>query len=81
MTTLFVLNGPAKGRSFPLRQGAIFLGRSLDNDIRIEDKTLSRKHLRILKKGDRLFITDLKSRNGTFYGSGFLNPGISVEIE
>ncbi len=57
------------------------MGRSLDNDIRIEDKTLSRKHLRILKKGDRLFITDLKSRNGTFYGSGFLNPGISVEIE
>ena len=57
------------------------MGRSLDNDIRIDDKTLSRKHLRILKKGNRLFITDLKSRNGTFYGSDFLNPGISVEIE
>jgi len=57
------------------------LGRSLDNDIRIEDKTLSRKHLRILKKDNRLFITDLKSRNGTFYGSDFLQPGISIEIE
>jgi GAF domain-containing protein len=81
MTTLYVLNGPAKGRSFKLRQGASFVGRSPDNDIRIEDKTLSRKHLRILKKSHRLFLTDLKSRNGTFYGSDFLKPGISIEIE
>lgn len=81
MTTLYVLNGPAKGRSFALRQGASFVGRSLDNDIRIEDKTLSRKHLRILRRGNRLFLTDLKSRNGTFYASEFLDPGISVEIE
>jgi len=81
MTTLYVLNGPAKGKSFKLRQGALFLGRSLDNDIQINDKTLSRKHLRVMKKGDHLFLTDLKSRNGTFYGSDFLKPGISVEIE
>ena len=57
------------------------MGRSLDNDIQINDKTLSRKHLRVLKKGDHLFLTDLKSRNGTFYESDFLKPGISVEIE
>jgi len=81
MTTLYLLNGPAKGRSFKLREGALFLGRSMDNDIQIEDKTLSRKHLRILRRGNRLFITDLKSRNGTFYGGYFLQPGMSIEIE
>ena len=48
MAYLYVLNGPAKGRSYRLREGENYIGRAIDNDIRIEDKTLSRKHARIL---------------------------------
>ena len=81
MANLYVLNGPAKGRVFALRDGASFLGRSLDNDIAVEDRTLSRKHLKVAKKGNAFFITDLKSRNGTFYKGAFVKPGVEIQVE
>jgi len=81
MSKLFVLNGPAIGKSFNLREGVILLGRSLENDIRIDDKTLSRNHLKILKRGDKYFITDLKSRNGTYYMGKYIRPGIEAEVK
>lgn len=81
MAYLYVLNGPGKGRSFRLREGENYLGRSIDNDIRIEDRTLSRKHARIVLKGSRFFITDLKSQNRTFFDSAYLEPGSEVELK
>jgi hypothetical protein len=81
MTALYVLSGPERGRSFNLREGANFVGRSLDNDIRIEDRTVSRKHLKITKKGDSYFLTDLRSRNGTFFEGAYLEPGSEVEAK
>lgn len=57
------------------------MGRSLDNDVVIEDRTLSRKHLRIVKRANAYFITDLKSRNGTFYKGDFIKPGLEIQIE
>jgi len=81
MNELYVLNGPAIGKSFTLREGAMFLGRSLDNDVRIDDRTLSRKHLKIVKRGDKYFVTDLKSRNGTFYDGKFTSPGVEIEVK
>ena len=81
MAYLYVLNGPGKGRSFRLREGENYIGRSIDNDIRIEDRTLSRKHARIVLKGSRFFITDLKSQNRTFFDSAYLEPGSEVELK
>jgi len=81
MAKLYVLNGTAKGRAFTLREGPSFLGRSLDNDIVLDDRTLSRKHLRIVKRVNSYFIADLKSRNGTYYKGDFLKPGFEVQIE
>jgi adenylate cyclase len=81
MSKLYVLNGPEIGESFNIREGVTFLGRSLDNDIRINDKTLSRKHLKILKLGDKCFITDLKSRNGTFFDGNFIGAGVETEVK
>jgi pSer/pThr/pTyr-binding forkhead associated (FHA) protein len=80
MAYLYVLNGPGKGRSFRLREGENYIGRSIDNDIRIEDRTLSRKHARIVLKKGRFFITDLKSQNRTFFDSAYLEPGSEVEL-
>jgi adenylate cyclase len=81
MAYLYVLSGPEKGRSFRLREGENYIGRSIDNDIRIEDKTLSRKHARIIAKEGRFFITDLKSQNRTFFDSVYLEPGSEVELK
>jgi adenylate cyclase len=81
MSKVYVLNGPEIGESFKLREGVSFLGRSPDNEIRLTDKTVSRKHLKVVKKGDRYLITDLKSRNGTFVRGEFLSPGKEVEVK
>ena len=78
---LYVLNGPKRGEAYRLIQGTNYVGRSMDNDVRIEDRTVSRKHLRVFRDNDKCFITDLKSRNGTFYRGSFVTPGASVEVE
>jgi len=77
---LYILNGPEIGRSLELKEGVLSLGRSTDNDILIQDETVSRKHLRIVIKKDRYYITDLKSQNKTYYDGKYLNPEEEVEI-
>lgn len=69
------------GRSFELEDGATYVGRSLENDIRIEDKTVSRRHLKILKRRNKFFITDLRSQNGTFFNGNIIAPGIELQAE
>ncbi len=81
MTDLVILNGPEIGRTLRIREGVAFLGRAIDNDIRIEDKTISRKHLKIENIRGRHFVTDLSSRNGTFYEGKYVVPGREVEIK
>jgi 3',5'-cyclic-nucleotide phosphodiesterase len=77
---LRILSGPERGRSFELREGANFVGRALDSDVRIDDRTVSRKHLRIAKRGGRHLVTDLGSQNGTFYDGLYLEPGSEKEV-
>ena len=81
VTDLVILNGPEIGRTLRVREGVAYLGRSLDNDIRIDDKTVSRKHLKIESIRDKHFVTDLSSRNGTFYNGKYVVPGHEVEVE
>ena len=81
MSKLYILNGPESGQCFELKEGSTYIGRSPDNDIQIMDKTVSRKHLKILKKESKYYITDLKSRNGTFFRGNYLAPGLELEIK
>ncbi|MCJ7594661.1 MAG: FHA domain-containing protein [Desulfobacterales bacterium] len=80
MSNLYILNGPEIGDVFEIKDGISFLGRAEDNDIRVADKTVSRKHLRIVRKGGQYFIADLESRNGTYCDGKYLIPNIEVEV-
>jgi len=42
------------------------IGRGRDNDIVIENLSVSRNHARIRREGDRYILTDLNSANGTY---------------
>jgi pSer/pThr/pTyr-binding forkhead associated (FHA) protein len=46
----------------------------------LEDRTVSRRHLKIVKNGNDFFVTDLNSRNGTLYDGAVLPPGVVVPI-
>ena len=81
MTNLYIVNGSDEGRSFDLKGDTIYIGRSPDNDIQIKDRFVSRKHLRIFRKGSKYFIKDLKSKNGTFINGKQIPSGVEFELK
>ncbi|OMC16621.1 BTAD domain-containing putative transcriptional regulator [Mycobacterium sp. SP-6446] len=54
----------ADGRRYPLRGAATRIGRLSDNDIVVDDDTVSRYHAVIVDTGNSFVITDLQSANG-----------------
>ena len=63
---LLVTNGELAGRTFPVGDGGLRLGRSSSNDIHIPDGELSRNHCLFEPLGeDGIRVTDLASANGT----------------
>jgi len=81
MTNLYVVNGSDEGRSFDLKGDTIYIGRSPDNDIQIKDRFVSRKHLRIFRKGSKYLIKDLESKNGTFINGKQIPSGVEFELK
>jgi len=81
MTKLYVLSGRGKDRSVDYNNDAIFIGRSFHNDIQTRDRFVSRTHLKIFKKGDKFFIKDLGSRNGTYVNGKKIVPALPFQIE
>jgi hypothetical protein len=79
---LFILVGKDQGECFKLKPGKVYLvGRHSVNDIKIADRNISRNHFKIRIKGDRYFVTDLGSKNGTFVDGKDLNPGVETEVK
>ncbi len=63
---LIVLVGTTVGAMYKLPGGEASIGRSRRADIRLTDDGVSRFHAAIRHDGERLFIEDRGSRNGTF---------------
>lgn len=64
---LVIVGGPvAAGRRVPLTEGHYTVGRGADAAIILDDPELSRRHLRVVVKGERIVIADLESTNGSF---------------
>ena len=85
MPTIHILNGPEKGKSYDLINGTIDIGRSPENDINMNDRSVSRKHLRIHREGNAYFIKDLQSTNGTYINEkridiAILSEGTEVRV-
>ncbi|MFC1601167.1 SpoIIE family protein phosphatase [Candidatus Sumerlaeota bacterium] len=66
MAKLVVTSGVDTGRTFPITEGSVSLGRSVSNTIQLNDKRLSRLHARIYQQAGKLFVQDAQSTNGTF---------------
>jgi hypothetical protein len=81
MVKLYMMDASEESQSFDLKNGAIYIGRSPDNDIQMKDKYVSRKHLKIHRKGDKYFIEDFKSANGTFVNGTQIPFGKEFEVK
>lgn len=53
------------GRTIPIDQPFLTLGRGIDNDIIVESDDVSRQHAQIKLRQGRYVLTDLNSANGT----------------
>lgn len=80
MPKICIMNGPDKGRTFEVDKEEIFVGRAPDNEIHVRDKSVSRKHLKIIKRGEKHYVTDLGSKNGTFIDGMRVAGGKEYEV-
>ena len=66
MPSVWVKNGPLKGKTFELRDAVISIGRDPTETVQVLDQGVSRQHAEIYRAGEMCFIRDLGSTNGTF---------------
>ncbi|MEW6667971.1 MAG: FHA domain-containing protein [Thermodesulfobacteriota bacterium] len=81
MIRLYVVHGIGEGECFELEGDTAHIGRSPNNDIQIDEGSISRRHVKIVRSGDRYYVEDLNSTNGTFVNNQPINPGEQVEVE
>jgi pSer/pThr/pTyr-binding forkhead associated (FHA) protein len=53
-----------QGREFILDRSSLVIGRTPENDIVIEHKSISRHHARVVREGNQYYAVDLESANG-----------------
>lgn len=66
LATLEVISGPLSGTTYAVMRRACSVGRGKDNDVRIQDESVSTSHATVMMKGDGWVVLDLRSVNGTF---------------
>jgi two-component system cell cycle response regulator len=79
---LVVLMGPTGyvGKQFALLEKEMFLGRSVESHIYVDDKSVSRSHARISVNGSECWLEDLGSSNKTVINGQTLNPAQPVRL-
>ena len=65
MAVLIGMSSTVKGRKFELNQDEIFVGRNHQNQVSIEDTSISGRHCSIVRDDHRYTLVDLGSTNGT----------------
>lgn len=63
---LLVVQGVDQGRRFEVSRSPVHIGRGVQNEIRILDTEVSRRHAVLTWEGEQWWITDDGSSNGTF---------------
>jgi len=78
MFELLLVDGDVETSLAALTTTPIYLGRAATNDVVLADPTVSSRHLALWVASGRVFVEDLRSRNGTFVGERPVRGAISV---
>jgi diguanylate cyclase (GGDEF)-like protein len=81
MIKVYIAKGPETGRFFALKDKVALIGRGSDNSIRIDEKSVSRVHVKVVRENAKYYIEDLKSRNGTWVNGNAIDAGRRVEVQ
>ena len=71
-----ILHGPDTGKVYPIHEGVHVLGRSSECHIALHDQGVSKRHAQVEVYSNKVIITDLKSRNGTFLNGTKINTAL-----
>ena len=82
---LLIDPGSETSRELQFDQNIITIGSKEDNDVVLDDSTVSREHCRIIQGDDSFIAEDLGSTNGTFINGvriqkAFLDPGSLLAV-
>jgi hypothetical protein len=69
LARIIVAHGGEHVEERPLRVGRLIIGRTVDNDVQIESKFISRHHCQITTTADGSVLEDLNSTNGVYVKS------------
>jgi type II secretory pathway predicted ATPase ExeA len=69
LARIIVAHGGEHVEERPLRMGRVLIGRTVDNDVQIESKYVSRHHCQITTTPDGSILEDLNSTNGVYVKS------------
>ena len=69
LARIIVAHGGEHVEERPLRTGRLIIGRTVDNDVQIESKYVSRHHCQITTTPDGSILEDLNSTNGVYVKS------------
>lgn len=81
MPRLIILQGAGKRSTVELDGEVTFVGRSLKNHVKLKDRSVSNRHLKVFRIGRKFFVEDLKSTNGTRVNDQRLVPGEGFELQ
>ena len=72
-------SGPSRGARFLIDRDSLSIGRAQENDIFLDDVTVSRKHATIKRNEGKFFCEDLGSLNGTYLNGSVVDRGELVD--
>jgi two-component system, NtrC family, sensor kinase len=85
MFKLLIKTGEMQGKSYPIRNRVVLIGRDSSNTITLPDRHVSKKHASISPQGSEFVIEDLGSKNGTLVNDHpvqrqVLKPGDEIKV-
>lgn len=80
--SIVIVKGPSVGETYSFDQSIVSIGRTAaENDLVLNDRSITGKHARITVERGRVYLQDLKSTNGTYYNGAALQVGEKVRLE
>lgn len=77
---LYVERGPGSGQLIPVRQGPMVIGRASVSDLRLAHASVSRRHAQLIRKGERYYVKDLGSQNGSYVNGSRIGAEVEVHL-
>lgn len=71
----------ASGKRFELTKDTNSVGRVPENDIQIDDQSISRNHATLKREGDDWYVEDLGAKNKTFVNEKPIEPNKPVQLK